>query len=84
MSEMSVITVELPDDIVIVSIDADSIVEAMAGLDWGQPNDREAYMESVTWRFQTTGITLLFFDSFSFLQACHEAEILKMTMGVTE
>lgn len=78
------LSVELPDEFVIVAPTADEIVKAMTVLDWDLPNDPTEYMRFVAKRYSITGADLLFWDSLSFLEACHAAKILILKEGVNE
>jgi hypothetical protein len=77
-------SVELPEEFVIVAPTADEIVKAMTVLDWDLPNDPNEYMRFVAKRYSITGSDLLFWDSLSFLEACHAAEILILNQEVNE
>mgnify|MGYP003633132952 CR=1 FL=1 len=78
------LSVELPDEFVIVAPSADEIVKAMTGLDWDLPNDPQEYMRFVARRYSITGSDLLFWDELSFLEACHAANILILNQEVNE
>ena len=78
------LSVQLPDELVIVATTADEINQAMTVLDWDFPNDPQEYMHFVAKRFSITGQVLLFWDSLSFLEACHSAEILILNQEVNE
>jgi len=56
----------------------------MTVLDWDLPNDPSEYMRFVAKRYSITGSDLLFWDSLSFLEACHAAEILILNQEVNE
>ena len=81
MPEMSVITVELPDGFALVANSAEEVVKTLAGLDWDYPDRPEQYMQHVSERYSLTGNRLLFWDFLSFLEACHNARILILTIG---
>ena len=81
MSKMPTLIVELPDGFALVGTSPDDIVMTLAGLDWEQPNEKEEYMKFVSHRYALTGNALLYWDSLSFLEACHDAKILILTQG---
>tara|TARA_R110000824_G_scaffold172969_4_gene350950 strand:+ start:902 stop:1207 length:306 start_codon:yes stop_codon:yes gene_type:complete len=81
MSKVQTLIVELPDGFALVGTSPDDIVSTLAGLDWELPNEKEEYMKFVSHRYALTGNALLYWDSLSFLEACHDAKILILTEG---
>ena len=78
------LSVELPDELVIVATTAEEIIQAMTVLDWDFPNDPVEYMHFVAKRYSITGQNLLFWDAHSFLEACHAADILILNEEVKQ